>query len=113
MREGIYKVDYQGIAGLGFAMLILESGTVTGADVTGGIYDGSYEWNEQTRLLDVVVKVAVSEGSVLVTGNVAPPGGLTFGVRCSFPRDPDNQTVNAETDLGPIVVRVQLLRSFS
>ena len=113
MREGIYKVDYQGIAGLGFAMLILESGTVTGADVTGGFYDGTYEWNEQTRLLDIAVQVDVSEGTVLVMGNAAPPGGLRFGVRCSFPRDPDNQTINAETDFGPIVVRVQLLRSFS
>ena len=113
MREGIYKVDYQGITGMGFAVMILESGTVTGADVIGGIYDGTYEWNEQTRLLDVALEVAVSEGSVLVMGNVAPPGGLKFGVRCSFPRDPNNQTVSAETDFGPIVVRVQLLRSFS
>ena len=113
MREGIYKVDYQGITGMGIAVMILESGTVTGADVIGGIYDGTYEWNEQTRLLDVALEVAVSEGSVLVMGNVAPPRGLKFGVRCSFPRDPNNQTVSAETDFGPIVVRVQLLRSFS
>ena len=113
MREGIYKIDYQGTTGMGVAVMILESGTVTGADATGGLYDGAYEWNAQTRLLDVTVQLAVPEGTVLVMGNVAPPGGLKFGVRCSFPRDPDNQTVTAETDFGPILVRVQLLRSFS
>lgn len=113
MKEGIYKVDYQGIEGMGMAMMILETGAVTGADVVGGIYDGVYTWNERTRLLDVDVEVAVPEGVVLVTGKVAPAGGLKFGVRCSFPRDPNNQTVQAETDFGPVLVRIQLLRTYS
>ena len=113
MREGIYKVDYQGIEGMGMALMILETGTVTGADVVGGIYDGSYTWNEQTRLLDVDLDVTVPEGVVLVTGKVAPARGLKFRVRCSFPRDPNNQTVQAETDFGPVLARIQLLRTFS
>ena len=113
MREGIYKVDYQGATGMGLALLILESATVTGADATGGIYDGTYEWNERTQLLHVDVEVSVREGTLLVMGNVAPLGGLKFRVRSSFPRDPNNQVVRAETDFGTIVVCVQLLRSFS
>ena len=112
MREGIYKIDYQGATGMGFALIVLETETVIGADLAGGIYDGSYRWNEQTQRLDVDVKVDVPEGSVSVMGVVAPPGGLKFGVRCSFPRDPDNQTVRAETDYGPILVGVHILRSF-
>ena len=113
MREGIYRVDYQGAVGLGFALMMLESGIVTGSDVTGGSYDGTYAWNERTKKLDADVQVTVPAGSVLVMGNVAPPGGLTFGVRCSFPRNPDNGQVQADTDFGPIVVRMQLLRTFS
>ena len=36
MREGFYRVDYQGVEGLGFAVIALDSGMVVGADVTGG-----------------------------------------------------------------------------
>ena len=112
MREGIQKVDHQGIEGMGMALMILEARKATGADVAGGIYDGGHVWNNQAELLDVDVDVAMPEGVVLVTGEEAPAGGLTFWVRCSFPRDPSNQSARAETGFGPVDVRIQLLRTY-
>lgn len=112
MREGFYLVEYVGLAGAGNAIMALDTGIVIGVDITGGLYDGTFEWNEQTQLLDIDVRVQVPEGVVLAQGNVAPPGGLVFGVQCSFPRNPDNQIVEARTDFGPVNVRVRLLREF-
>ena len=111
MREGFYKVDYQGQAGLGFAVLVLDSEIVIGADFTGGIYDGSYKWNPRTERLDVDVTVQIPEGVQVVQGRVAGPGGLKFNVQCSFPREPNNEVVEARSDLGNLLVRIELLRA--
>ena len=112
MREGFYKVDYQGKISLGFAVVVLDSGMVVGADFAGGIYDGTYKWNEQKQLLETKVTVQVPEGVQLVQGQTAGPGGCTFEVKCSFPREPDNAVVQATSDLGPLFVRIYLLRAF-
>ena len=116
MREGFYKVDYvgQGIGqpDYGFALLALDSGMVVGADWRGGTYDGTYAWNERTQLLDVKVAVWIPEGVPVVQGQIAGPGGLEFDVQCSFPREPDNRIVQASSSLGPVAVRITLLRAF-
>lgn len=112
MREGFYKVDYQGLAGMGFAVLALDSEMVVGADFTGGIYDGSYKWNPQTECLDVDVTVQIPEGVQVVQGQIAPEGGLKFNVKCSFSREPNNEVVEARSDLGNLLVRIQLLRAY-
>lgn len=116
IREGFYKVDYaaeaEGEIGIGFALLALDTGMVVGADITGGRYDGSYEWNERTQLLDVNIAAWIPEGVRVVQGQTAGPGGLSFDVRCSFPREPDNQVFQATTSFGPVAVRITLLRAF-
>ena len=112
MREGFYLVEYVGWAGGGHAIMALDTGVVVGVDISGGLYDGTFKWNEQTQLLDVDVWVQIPEGVGLVQGKVAPRGGLRFDVQCSFPRDPDNQIVQAKTDFGPVNLRVRLLRPF-
>lgn len=112
MREGFYKIDYQGRYGMGFAVLALDTGVVVGADVTGGIYDGEYEFNPETRLIDANVEVRAKAGTVLVQGVVVPPEGLTFEVKCSFPRRPENMLIAAETDFGKIDFRMDFLRHF-
>ena len=114
MREGFYKVDYQGTSGLGVAVLALDTGMVVGADAMGGMYDGTYEWNEEKQLIDANVTVSIPEGVPVVQGQIAPLGGLKFDVKCSFPRAPDNEVVEnpAESELGPLSIRLHLLRSY-
>ena len=112
MREGFYKVDYAGQADSGFALLALETGTVVGVDWAGGAYDGTYRWNEQTQLLDMEVTVRIPEGVQIVQGHTAGPGGLKLDVRCSFPRKPEQRTIQASTSHAPVAVRITLLRPF-
>ena len=112
MREGFYRVDYEGSDDFGFAVLALDSEMVVGADWAGGTYDGTYEWNPRTELLEVNVTVNIPEGVQTVLGHTAQAGGLKFDVQCSFPREPDNVVVKATSDLGPLAVRIHLLRAF-
>ena len=97
---------------LGFAIMVLDTGIVIGADVTGGVYNGTYEWNEQTQLLDMEATGLVPEGVQLVQGMVAPAGGQNLEVKCSFPREPDNVVVPATTNFGLVQVCVRFLRGF-
>ena len=112
MREGFYKLDYLGRTGMGFAVIALDTDMVVGADPFGGVYDGTFQWNERTQLLDVKVKVKVPEGVWVVQGQTAGPGGLEFDAECSFPRAPDNRPVMARTSLGDVAVQISLLRAF-
>jgi hypothetical protein len=54
-REGFYSIYYQGQAGLGVGMLVLDTNIVTGADPFGGRYDGTYQFNVQANSLDIDV----------------------------------------------------------
>ena len=63
-------------------------------------------------LLDVKVAVWIPEGVPVVQGQIAGPGGLEFDVQRSFPREPDNRIVQASSSLGPVAVRITLLRAF-
>ena len=112
MREGFYKVDYAGTWGLGFAVMVFDSGVVVGADAMGGTYDGTYEWNPATSQLDVQVQVKIPAGVTVVQGEVAPEGGLTFSASCSFSREARNEIVKATTELGDVQVAIDLLRAF-
>lgn len=70
-KEGFYSIQYQGPKGQGFGLIALDTGTVVGADVTGGLFDGTYNYNHKTEMLDVKITLTVPAGESLVTG--APP----------------------------------------
>ena len=112
MREGFYKFEFLGATGLGFGMFVLDTGMVVGADIAGGKYDGKFAWNTRTECIEIDVAVQIPEGVQTVQGVIAGSGGLRFQARCSFPRKPDNVEVEAETDLGPALVRIHQIREF-
>lgn len=110
MREGIYRAEYQGVAGLGVCLLVLENGVVCGSDWGGGRYDGTYEVNRSTGLIDVRVVVTMPPGVPTVQGVPALATARSFNVKVSFPRKVANQVVTATTDDGPVKVRMNFLR---
>ncbi len=59
MRDGFYNVDYQGVAGMGNAVLVLRAGAVFGVDVRGGKYDGHCRPSATPGMLDFTVKVTI------------------------------------------------------
>lgn len=65
--EGFYAVYYTGAVGFGHAVLIAKDGVLTGADVTGCLYDGSYAVSDSGDIRFDVILTAVA-GTTLVTG---------------------------------------------
>lgn len=65
--EGFYAVYYTGVVGFGHAVLVAKDGVLTGADVTGCVYDGSYELSGNGDVRVDVILTAIA-GTTLVTG---------------------------------------------
>lgn len=99
--EGFYAMYYTGVSGVGNAVMIVDNGLVVGADVAGGLYNGSY-WIDENGFLDFDIVMTVSAGSILVTGQTFPgPIELTIKSKLA-PSFSNGQPVQIETSLGPI-----------
>lgn len=71
MIDGIYTITFRGAADWGMGMLIFKNAVITGADVTGVQYDGSYV--ESNNLVKAKIKMIVPPGVTLVQGSPAQP----------------------------------------
>lgn len=69
---GFYTARYQGVAGVGGAAFYIGNGIITGADVTGGVYNGAYE--EIGGRLVGAAKLSIPNGGMLVTGKQLADG---------------------------------------
>ena len=112
LKEGMFGITYQGSQGFGSGTLILENGTVYGADAVGGKYDGNYEVNEKTSLINLQMKVVLPKGVGMVNDMTPRPFEMGINVTAQFPRNPDEtKSYTANTDLGPVQFRMKYLRS--
>lgn len=82
MAGGFYTARYQGMAGAGGGAFYIGNGIITGADVAGGVYDGTYE--QQGGRLNGTAKLGIRGGGSLVTGK-ALKDGETVDVTFSLP----------------------------
>jgi hypothetical protein len=113
MREGFYSVAYQGVAGAGFGMMVLDTDLVVGADAVGGTYDGSYRFNPSTNMLDLKVEVTIPAGVWLVTGIPAQSTPYKLNITASVPRDLGKEhPVAIPTPLGAVSVVFKKVRDF-
>jgi len=72
MIDGFYSIYFSGVAGVGFGLLILDNGKITGVDAAGASYDGKYSLTETLLQGEIVLKAPA--GAHLVTG--ASAGGM-------------------------------------
>jgi hypothetical protein len=110
--EGIYAVYYTGVAGFGHAILIINDEIITGADATGGVYDGSYTVGDSDEI-DIKITLTVPAGSTLVTGQTLPEDltqEITAKLRASFA---DGQPVPVQTPMGPVNAIFKKLRAMT
>jgi hypothetical protein len=86
-REGFYAIHYGAGTTTGMGMIVLDAGLVVGCDPSGTTYDGTYEFNSATGMLDATVVMKLAPGAKLVTG--IPAGALppTVTIMASVPRD--------------------------
>jgi hypothetical protein len=87
MREGLYAVSYQNEAATnyGYATVILENGSIHGADVLGSMYDGDYAYNEAVARAEVHLKVTFPANVAAV---FAPAQPFEWSVDMSTYMDP-------------------------
>jgi len=107
--QGFYAVYYTGVAGFGHAVLVINDGIVTGADATGGVYDGSYTIGGKDEF-EIEVTLTVPAGATLVTGqSLSEDFGqtITAKLRSGFA---DGQPVPVQTPMGPVNAIFKKLR---
>lgn len=108
--EGFYAVYYTGVAGFGHAVLVIKDGIVTGADETGGVYDGKFKVNDVGGV-SIEVTLTVPAGTTLVTGQTLPtPYSQTINAELSA-NFASGQPVPVMTPLGPVNAIFKKLRS--
>ena len=111
MKDGMYKIDYAGNTGSGYATLIFESGRIYGADVARGQYDGHYEANPNTGLVDISVRVLMPANTPSVIG-VVQPFDWMLDVKASMNPARDSDDIQVANNLGaPLAARYEFLRA--
>jgi hypothetical protein len=111
MKDGMYKIDCVGNSGSGYATLIFESGRIFGADIAHGQYDGHYEVNPATGLVDISVRVTMPANTESVIG-VVQPFDWMLDVKASMNPARDSDNIQVTNNLGaPLAARYEFLRS--
>ncbi len=111
LKEGMYEIAFSGTNDSGMGALILENGRVYGADLAGGKYDGDYEYNRLTGMIESKIKVTIPPGVGTVQGIPPQPFEFAFNVEAKFPRGTEDTIIQVKTDAGPVNVRIRFLRA--
>lgn len=107
--EGFYAVYYTGVAGLGNAVLVFTDNIVSGADTTGGTYDGSYSVGDNNEI-EIEIIFTIPAGGLLVTGQSFSEDyaqTITATLRSGFA---DGHSVLVQTPMGPVNAIFKKLR---
>lgn len=109
--DGFYAITFRGTADWGMGMFILKAGKITGADIGGVIYDGSYVEHEEH--VDVSVNARVPPGATLVQGVPAQSVWTTYDFSGALPKRAldTNEPVLLNLPPGPVNVIFKRVRS--
>lgn len=108
--NGIYAGYFTGKVGSGFAMFVLKDGVLTGADVTGVLFDGEYKAAD-TKAVTGILHAKIPPGTTTIQGVTAGERGLNYSAPFSLPANFESEPyVTVETPLGTVNVRLVKLR---
>ncbi|WP_286909322.1 hypothetical protein [Roseovarius sp.] len=99
--EGFYAVYYTGVSGFGHAILVINDGIVTGADATGGVYDGKYTVGDDGEF-DIEVTLTAPAGVTLVTGQSLTEEFSQIISAKLLAGFADGQPMSVQTPMGPV-----------
>jgi hypothetical protein len=110
MMDGLYAMTFRGATDWGMGMLLLQKGRLTGADVAGVLYDGSYSVDD--HYLIVTAELTVPPGATLVQGAPARPQlyKVPFNARIPQAAIAHGQPVLINMPPGPVNVIIKYLR---
>ena len=109
MKEGFYSINYTGTTGSGFGLITMDTGVIVGVDITGIEYDGTYEYDEGSKMIEAKIAAKVPIGVNLVTG-VLPDRNFDFKI--SFPRQTTNTSLTIKIPGGTVDAIIKFLRHF-
>lgn len=111
MVDGIYQITFRGTADWGMGMLLLKDEEITGADVSGALYDGTY--SEQEDEIAIKITLTVPPGATLVTGTPPQSKEYKFDFELSLDKkDIDTKApVLVQLPQGPVNVIFNRLRN--
>jgi hypothetical protein len=113
-KEGFWRVDYRNEGGDGgLAIMVLDTGVIVGTDRWGGIWDGTYDYDRRSNLIEMTLTVAFPpEGFSSVTGR-AFARGHTETYHFALPNDLGREFPFPVTIQGrPMVARFRKIRDF-
>lgn len=111
MIDGIYSITFRGAADWGIGLLILQQGTVIGADAGGVKYDGTFR--EEGETIEVNLTLTVPPGTTLVQGTRAQSVPYEVPLTASLPKSAldTGQAVTLSMPQGPVNVIFRRLRA--
>lgn len=106
MKNSIYTVYITGTSGNSIAMLIFLNGTISGADIGGGIYDGTYNEIDGGQFIEgrILFTLPINVSSVVGIPPQSEPTSFEVPIRLPSNLDHD-QIYRIETPAGPINTR--------
>jgi len=114
LREGIFAIYYTGRLGSGLGLLVLKDGKITGADVAGGLYDGTYESADAESVLTGRLLLTVPAGTAMVTGALPQKTPVTLEMPLKLPGNFTHleEPTRIDTAGGAVNVIFKKLRDF-
>lgn len=85
MKEAYYSVQYFSHFGNGIGVVAFDTNKLVGADITGGIWDGTYEYNQKTGEIDLNVKLTLPNGIFSAASGNQSDGSLVENFKLSIP----------------------------
>jgi hypothetical protein len=110
--EGFYALYITAVAGNNIGMIALKNGVISGADAAGALFDGSYTWDQEKKVLYNKLQVTISGNMPLIQGGVASPEGLVYeaNFQVSFEKE-DIPYFRVDTPVGAVNVKMVKLRN--
>lgn len=109
MENGMYTIQFTGIAESGIGAIIFDNGVLFGIDEAGVKYDGVYSQSQNIGNFDLSLTVSVPAGVELVTGKVAHHSDFSFKIQNELPIS-KNVSFKQETMFGPVNVLLKHVR---
>ena len=108
--EGIYSIAFRGASDWGMGLLLFRAGRLTGADVGGVLYDGTYR--DAGEIIAVNAELTVPPGATLVQGIPARPVAfkIPFEVQINREALQNQQPILIQLPVGPVNVIFKFLR---
>lgn len=107
--DGFWSIVYKGALRGGVGMLVLDAGTVVGADYAGSVYGGSYTYDKASDSFDIDMTITVPAGVRFAFDTPPRKGPRNVPIRISLPRDGD-RTTTVTVDVADLLVDAEFRR---